>query len=69
MSIRQRELAFDPASAAVAAWLFGARLLHGAERALARRQGKTMEQCKAEQAGKSKLADVPCRSCWPSSAS
>ena len=54
--------------AGVAAWLFGAAYYTALSGPWLAAQGKTMEQCKAEMAGKSKLADVPCHSCWPSSA-
>jgi hypothetical protein len=41
--------------AAVAAWIFGAIYYSALGRPWLAAQGKTMEQCKAEQAGKSKL--------------
>jgi hypothetical protein len=41
--------------AAVAAWIFGAIYYTALGRVWLAAQGKTMEQCKAEQAGKSKL--------------
>jgi hypothetical protein len=41
--------------AAVAAWLFGAVYYSSLSSAWLAAQGKTMEQCKQEQAGKSKL--------------
>ena len=45
--------------AAVAAWLFGARLLRRAGKLWVAAQGKTMEQFKAEQAAKvGKFADA-----------
>lgn len=43
-------------TAAVAAWLFGALYYRALSRPWLAAQGKTMEQCQAEMAGKSKLA-------------
>ena len=53
--------------AAIAAWIFGAIYYTALGGPWMAAQGKTMEDCKAEMAGKSKL-EMYLRSCWRSSA-